>query len=151
MASYKDDLSSFQSLFRVQNGTTIFFCVHFHVLHSAVCCANLIWVLEKCFFCTIFNIFAQGHHFADLLCQTVMGRPIMIHVHCNSALKCLIKQTYTCTALATGNVKMKRTCFRSKRVCFSSANMGVVFSLSLETRRKSLVSVYSWIIHGMLI
>ena len=57
------------------------------------------------------------------------------------------------TAPATGNVKMKRVCFRTKRVCFSSANVGVVFSLSLETRRKSLLvpcSVYSWIIHGIL-
>ena len=59
----------------------------------------------------------------------------------------------TPTAPATGNVKMKRVCFRTKRVCFSSANVGVVFSLSLETRRKSLLvpcSVYSWIIHGIL-
>ena len=42
---------------------------------------------------------------------------------------------------------MKHVC---KRVCFSSANVGVAFSLSLETRRKSLLvpcSVYSWIIH----
>ena len=57
------------------------------------------------------------------------------------------------TAPATGNVKMKRVCFRSKRVCFSSANVGVVFSLCLETRRKSPLvpcSVYSWIIHGIL-
>ena len=57
------------------------------------------------------------------------------------------------TAPATGNIKMKRVCFRTKRVCFSSANVGVVFSLSLETRRKSPLvpcSVYSWIIHGIL-
>ena len=48
---------------------------------------------------------------------------------------------------------MKRVCFRSKRVCFSSANVGVVFSLCLETRKKSPLvpcSVYSWIIHGIL-
>ena len=53
------------------------------------------------------------------------------------------------TAPATGNVKMKRVCFRSKRVCFSSANVGVVFSL---WRKSPLVlcSVYSWIIHGIL-
>ena len=31
------------------------------------------------------------------------------------------------TALATGNIKMKRVRFRTKRVCFSSANVGVVF------------------------
>ena len=41
------------------------------------------------------------------------------------------------TAPATGNIKMKCVCFHSKRVCFSSANVGVVFSLCLETRRKS--------------
>ena len=43
------------------------------------------------------------------------------------------------TALATGNVKMKHVCFRTKCVCFSSAKVGVVFSLSLEIRRKSLL------------
>ena len=44
------------------------------------------------------------------------------------------------TAPATGNIKMKRVCFCCKHACFSSANMGAVFSLprlSLETRRKS--------------
>ena len=49
----------------------------------------------------------------------------------------LSPKIFSHTAPATGNVKMKRVCFRTKRVCFSSANVGVVFSLSLETRRKS--------------
>ena len=50
------------------------------------------------------------------------------------------------TAPATGNVKMKRVCFCCKHVCFSSANVGVVFSLprlDLETRRKSQLVPYS--------
>ena len=46
------------------------------------------------------------------------------------------------TAPATGNVKMKRVCFRTKRVCFSSANVGVVFSLSLETRRVTVSALF---------
>ena len=71
----------------------------------------------------------------------------------NIYMESVVIHVHTCTAPATGNVKMKRVCFRSKHVCFSSANVGVVFSLCLETRRKSPLvpcSVYSWIIHGIL-
>ena len=45
------------------------------------------------------------------------------------------------TAPATGNVKMKRVCFRTKRVCFSSENVGVVFSLSLEVTVSALFCI----------
>ena len=57
-----------------------------------------------------------------------------------ATFECAINDTgytlgFSLTAPATGNVKMKRVCFRTKRVCFSSANVGVVFSLGLKTRR----------------
>ena len=45
----------------------------------------------------------------------------------------------------TGNVKMKRVCFRTKRVCFSGGKRGRGFSLSLETRRKSPLVPCSWV------
>ena len=52
------------------------------------------------------------------------------------------------TAPATGNVKMKRVCFRTKRVCFSSANVGMDFSLSLETRRVTVSQCLVLYTHG---
>ena len=88
---------------------------------------------------------ARGWQFSSVL-HLWLGTTIVFD-HCTYCRLCYG------TAPATGNVKMKRVCFRSKRVCFSSANVGVVFSLCLETRRKSPLvpcSVYSWIIHGIL-
>ena len=46
------------------------------------------------------------------------------------------------TAPATGNVKMKRICFRSKRVCFSSANVGVVFSLFRNQKKVTVSALF---------
>ena len=46
------------------------------------------------------------------------------------------------TAPATGNVKMKRVCFRSKRVCFSSANVGVVFSLFRNQKKVTVSALF---------
>ena len=54
--------------------------------------------------------------------------------------KCVSHSHCTCTAPATGNVKMKRVCFHTKRVCFSSANMGVVFSLGLKPEETVTIS-----------
>ena len=80
-------------------------------------------------------------------CSAIMDLKIVVHQVCMYMYACYVlhQPLYTVyTAPATGNVKMKR-------VCFSSANVGVVFSLGLETRRKSPLvpcSVYSWLFHS---
>ena len=44
------------------------------------------------------------------------------------------------TVPATGNVKMKCICFCCKRVCFSHANEGMVFSHLLGNKKKVAIS-----------
>ena len=87
--------------------------------------------------CLLYEVSVKGG-------STIVSSSILYLLPCTVYIHVVTATMHT--ALATGNVKMKRVCFHTKCVC-------VVFSLSLETRRKSPLvpcSVYSWIIHGIL-
>ena len=60
---------------------------------------------------------------------------ILGHFRIDSYCGALLCVLYN-TLYSTGH-RQRQNETRTKRVCFSSANVGVVFSLSLETRRKS--------------